>query len=1237
MAIKKIRLPWGPLTLIILGIAICYLNYQPGTWLTGWDNLHPEFNFNLNLKRTLFAVWQEYQGLGLLGGMAHAADLPRVIFLYCLYLLGIPNHFLRYLWAFIMLIVGPLGVYSFIKHHFLSSYHQSQPLFDRRTKNSAAFLGGLFYLLNLSTVQTFFTAFETFTSFYGFFPWLIYLSVNYLKKPSRRHFLFLMIISFLSSPSYYVETLFVVFCIALLPIIIGHFHSQQKLKNKFFNICRLVLGIFLSNAFWLLPVIFFVLTNGKVGTTSRINLISTPETYDRNLAFANLKSLAFLKGFWFAYSDVGLDGNWGLLMSSWDNHLKNLVVQILGYLIFSIIIVGIYYSLKKHLNHSKAILAILLICFFFLLGGGLLVNKELPLLAELFRSPFTKFSIPTSFVYSLFFAVGCIFILDLFSFLHTHLTYPATIFSIGFSLIIFTAPVFQGQLISPAIRQSIPKEYFEIFDFFKNQNPNTRIANFPQHTFWGWNFYRWGYRGSGFLWYGIRQPILDRAFDVWEHSSEKYYEDISTALYSEDQKQFESLIDQYSINWILVDKFVYAPGQSVDLFENKLENLLGASSKFKLEKNVNNKILIYKVISDNNTQNFINLTPVNYTNDKPIYTPNLRPQLDWQIETNQITIPLSNLPTAQSLTLPSYTDTENLLPVSISYKKYVGQLEIKINPLLPELKTDSQTYTPFATPNYINFSLPEDEETGFILKIDNQYFELQPPTEVSSQNEFFFLTTTYLPTQKSIGFTLYSNTQEQPLNLLPFLEQISPQNCYSQNNQTNPNQIEKILGRDSITLIGTNTVGCLSYQLPSTNSLISVTFEYSSPTNTIGQATISDQGQNIFSSQISANKNNPHHLNRVFSPGSLNSNLQLNLILEADKTKNPQEITYYNIRLNTHPLIANQTINLNSIPSLTINSPDTTNLRFVVPLIQSPFTYQFTPENNLLFPEAKNCSGNSNGIFDKTITSENITYFAQNAISCDFANLPNLPHQTAYALITTYQYYSGLPLNICLENYDSKRCDINERLAKTDSPSTQTLIEPIINPNGAGYTLHLINDSFSQQETKNSFGNIILTPIPLNFLKTITSSASLPANNPLTVDYLYSSHPVEFLYTLSVKNSNDLNINLYQTFSPLWVTLDIPEDFDLLPLWQQIIDIPKIIYQNPHFLDSNRINQWYNSWSINPGNHRLAIIYLPQYLEFLGFSLLLFLLPIYLLHSPLNQKHRIKHINLFKRKNQKPH
>jgi hypothetical protein len=70
-----------PLIILFLGVYISIKNYVPGTFLLGWDNLAWEFNLKMNIARSFSAFWQEYQGVGLLGGMGHAADLPRQIYL----------------------------------------------------------------------------------------------------------------------------------------------------------------------------------------------------------------------------------------------------------------------------------------------------------------------------------------------------------------------------------------------------------------------------------------------------------------------------------------------------------------------------------------------------------------------------------------------------------------------------------------------------------------------------------------------------------------------------------------------------------------------------------------------------------------------------------------------------------------------------------------------------------------------------------------------------------------------------------------------------------------------------------------------------------------------------------------------------------------------------------------------------------------------------------------------------
>src|SRR5436190_10772365 len=99
-----------PIVLFLLTAFVIYKNFPLNIWTTGWDNLHPEFNILMNIKRSLNTSWQEYQGLGLLGGMGHAADLVRQLIIYGL-LHFVPVHLIRTLLISLSLILGPLGVY----------------------------------------------------------------------------------------------------------------------------------------------------------------------------------------------------------------------------------------------------------------------------------------------------------------------------------------------------------------------------------------------------------------------------------------------------------------------------------------------------------------------------------------------------------------------------------------------------------------------------------------------------------------------------------------------------------------------------------------------------------------------------------------------------------------------------------------------------------------------------------------------------------------------------------------------------------------------------------------------------------------------------------------------------------------------------------------------------------------------------------------------------------------------
>jgi len=1180
---------WPVIALLFVTGLLIFLNFEPNTFLTGWDNLHPEFDIDENLKRALFSVWQEYRGPGLLGGMAHAADLPRVLFAALLLAAKLTPDLIRYITTFLPLVLGPLGVYLLFYNHLFKSK------LDAKTIQFASFLGALYYLLNLNTLQTFFVPFETFTWFYGALPWLLYFIITYLQKPTKINLFVLFLISFFSAPSFYVETIFLVFFVAVLPFFVEFLkqqkHKAQHLKTSLLSLFTLVI----PHLFWLLPVAFFVITNGTVPEQAKNNLLSSPETYARNLQFATLKDTALMKGYLFNYLDLGQDNKYTYLLSVWRSHLDISIVSLLGFLSFVLVLTGLYYSFKKRFAWTKSFVALLVLCLFFLLGGGLLVNNKIPLIGELFRSPFTKFSIPLSLAYSFFFSIGTIFLLDLFSFLHTRLTYYLTLFTVAFSLVLFMSPAFSGNLISPSMRQPIPQEYFELFAYMKTQDTATRVANFPQFSFWGWESYDWGYRGSGFLWYGLRQPLMDRAFDAWDKNSEKYYEEMSTALYSDNQNAFENILDKYSINWILIDEHLTLPENATDSGLLTLKKYVTGSPKFSLDQKFGNKISLYQVALKDKPQNFISLqSPVGITH--PFASLSLRPNTDWTKKGEYLNIASPAVGNeGDTLIIPSLTTSETLLPIRIEYQKLGTSLNLRLTPIIPTIFLDNSQIDLQTQP--LTLTIPGTTGTGFILELDKNYFELQLPAEIDSFSDFYPLTTVYLPSHNAFSVSLFSSSEIGSYDLTDRLGEATPEQCY----RIRPNRkVEKITTQNGISLIGTDVVGCLSATLPYTTrgNLISLAFTYSSPTLTLASVNISGSDLSAQSlPQPLETKEKPSRA-RIFTP-STGTLQQVNLLLEAGETRTVKEINYDNIEISVLPLIYSSTASLPLITQKNIVLKNKIE-RLQVSLLQTDTELDMneTPNSNSLFPESLNCDQWNNGKTIKQVTKDGFLYQSQNASECDILNLRHLPHSLNYLISFDYRFQKGLTPTVCLENHSSRRCDIHERLLKTNQ--IQSLIQPIANLSEApGFTLHIYNQSFGNRITSNLIKSISLRPIPLQFLQDISLSSLSTDSSPTITN---STHPYPFLYTANIEGGQG-SLSLYQTQSFSWKAIQVSPTDTQTPSWLLSLIVPFVSPFLPK-LDPTSTSSWHNSWNLPEGNSNLILVYLPQYLEFFGLTLL---------------------------------
>jgi hypothetical protein len=315
------------------------------------------------------------------------------------------------------------------------------------------------------------------------------------------------------------------------------------------------------NSYWLLPNLYAVTSQANEIQQSRIDRFFSPEAFAKNQLYGNPKDAAIAKNFLFDWKLYDFQKQESVdVVAPWIQHLKNPFVLFFGYGVFAIAAIGVLFSLFKKDKTFLVFLPVAAISYFFLLNGTYPVtlffdnlSKISPTLKEALRFPFTKFSIIYVLFLSIFFAKGLTFIINLLK--QSVIKYIAVIvLAVGFGYYFY--PAFTGNLVSPAVRINIPKEYFSMFEWFNSRNHSDRVAVLPIHSFWGWTYNSWGYQGAGFLQFGIPQPLLDRDYDRWSKYNEQYQREMQYAIYNQKSDLLEKVLKKYAVRWIILDKSV---------------------------------------------------------------------------------------------------------------------------------------------------------------------------------------------------------------------------------------------------------------------------------------------------------------------------------------------------------------------------------------------------------------------------------------------------------------------------------------------------------------------------------------------------------------------------------------------------------------------------------------------------------------------------------------------------------
>jgi len=1110
-------------------------NYTPGTWLIGWDNLIPELNFSINLKRAIFAVWQEYHGLGLVGGMGHATELVRQ-FILLPFVLVLPNNVIRYLWHFGMLALGTFGVYWGLPKICK---------INERVRTVAA----LFYLLNFGTIQIFWPPYESFSSFWGFLPWLLFTFINLLKEPSPKNWKLFFLINLLASPAFYLQTFFVVYllCIATISIF-WLFKSLREragssvhplLAQELKQLATKISAIFLINAFWLLPFVYFLATSLDNPRLALIHQMTTQETMMRNEKRGFIADFLLLRGYYYDFPDAGAP-----LMSIWQNHFSQKPIILIGYLLAIVALIGL-------VKAPGWLRGLFLLCCVALLSAtppfswlNQLFRKS-AFIDQVFRSPFTKFVALGAFSFSLLFAFGIEIITKKLSQLKEKTISRLIPYLLFFGMAVYAFPAFSGNFIYPKMRLKIPDEYFQLQQYFAKQPKNARIANFPQGSFWGWTFYRWGLRGSGFLWYAIEQPILDRAFDVWNLDNEQYYWELSYNLQNRDYQSVEKVFEKYAVEFIIFDdNIVFPSDKSYAKMALNIKDFLDKSQRLTKVAEYG-KISIYKFNWSTTpylVKNPISAYPLSFTQNDPVYnrygyylndrtsprviypfgelfTNRLQSEIKFEIdESDRRWSIISNLPPidlAGYSQVDDQTNKQETIPINSDFDSVAGTKT-------REIDIPSQA---FINPHYCSSQEPDS-----IINFDNRNDLLRLSVVDAALcvdwKEFDYFKQFRRPFGVKVEFDYLSSTDEWP------------QFCFwNSSSQT-------CLNNKDLPPIG-----------------------------------FSKQWQH-FSDQFLVKANNDEITSFA-------------LVLDGYHQKQRKTIDYRNVKIKVYEFsklpVTEKTINF---------QPQIANkqIKIDIPKLNSPIYLDRLIEKNLYRLQPYRCNSSLQGYYSIEENKEGaMKYLRLSSISDDSCvswYFPQLPSNHGWLAEVKYRYEQGYPLLASgLDRFGEYRSFYTKLDTGQNWQRAYFVVPPYDTPN-EGVIFSFSNTSYNQLETANDIADLRIVPIPWDYLKSIrfekkeglTQSQLIPLQS---YNNIWFYHITERPNTSSLSGPND---NTY---------LFLPQSYD--SGWLAFyFDKGKPVFLKKH----QPANSWANSWQINSDSRSIYVIFWPQLLEFIGLGLI---------------------------------
>lgn len=1221
-SVESFRENWPVFLLFIISVILCLRNYTPGTFLSGWDTLHPEFNFGLAFERAFFGVFRVEQGLGAVAGHSHMADLPRIIILYLAHFI-LPLSFLRYFYIFLNLVAGTLGMYLLLKKHFVK---QKIP----------SFLGALFYLLNIGTVQIFNVPFEMFTTLFATLPFIFYFAISYMGEAQHRsrNLLLFALLAILNTPSAYAATLWYIFFgsffIYFLAFSIVNFNKDIKIFRRFLHLILVFLAV---NFYWLLPNIYFILNHGAEVAHANVNRLFSDQAFLKNKEFGNIKDILLLKSFYFDWSVYKGNGAFTDLLLPWINHLRDGPVVILGFLFSLSFIAGAFVCLKKFRLKSLPLFSILLVSLFFLINDNLPVSpiydflqNHIPFFKEAFRFPDDKILNLYIFIVSIFFGFFSLLAIEFIQKIKIKIKNKEFIFAGATAILIlyYMLPAFSGNFVNSFMRIDIPKDYFNLFSYLKNEPDSIRVANLPIQSPWGWVYYDWdqstpSYQGAGFLYFGIKQPLLDRDFDRWSPYNESYYREMSYAIYTQNAKLLVNVINKYKIGVVFLDGNVIDPqNQKSILYLDEAKRLLTQTglvtdhrifdkidvfrlnndeSKISaINSNINVSPKTFTTYEDLAYENFGNYITGNSDNLSKVYYP-FRDLIDnqsklhknlFKIDNEKITlIPSSSV---NNFSTENLSEEINLIPSDLIAKKEKDQLNLSIYPNTPVFDQTQSAGTLKTTIDIAgkkNVSISVNRNEFFSLGSLPQNFPLAIGKIILNNNQDNIIS--------AFDTSLLKAIPEGLLSVNPLFSSCNGQNSpisgFTQNGVT----IEGI--GDICIIIPYKFISQLDFG-KSENILTSLKFNLDSHAS-IDSCLLDLVSLNCIHYNQTQRSGSLVSLSSVISPTQINSTAIKVFIKPGNSLENTFNLENANFFYT--PSFSDSLFSSSDIKKIFLSKSNISfdKLYLSKNVIYDP-GFEITKINNF----NNNCPTGSNAIKEIVTVdgTSSIRYYSESGSYCDHFSYPNLPHNQGYLIGVYSKNKQGLPLTVCISNDKTAKCDIYSDLTSYKSMDKDIFLLPPINDGGVGYNINFENIGINKSPSENFVSSIEIIPIPYEFLVNLKSESKtnelfngnikeVKKINPLS--YVVSTQGttvLSFFYSFEngfkaykISCSGSFSCLIKSTLAPFYAT----------ELKQHVL-----------------VNNWANGWIVDKSdtaadNSKIAIVFVPQYLEYFGLILIL--------------------------------